>query len=102
MNELVNYLIKNQLREFNILTLKDDFSPLDLADQARSLIEIGLLKINWKSGDAVFITDLETAFRERKELKKNVLGTPKYMKSKKIDVNKPLIQNEKGELEDGV
>ena len=85
---------KNQIK---ISSLKEFYTPLDLAQQLKSLEQQDLIIVNWKSKVVGINLDIEKLIAKKKELNKDISKIPDYMNDNKIEINKPFLEIKKGE-----
>ena len=85
---------ENQIK---ISSLKEFYTPLDLAQQLKSLEQQDLIIVNWKSKVVGINLDIEKLIAKKKELNKDISKIPDYMNDNKIEINKPFLENKKRE-----
>ncbi|GAK95509.1 hypothetical protein JCM19294_2291 [Nonlabens tegetincola] len=74
-----------------ILSLKDKFTPVELATQLTHLVEQDIVSVDWKEGLIKIIGTKNDIFLAKTNLIKYERNVPDYMKSDKIEINKPYI-----------
>ncbi len=93
--KLYAIIMKNESNELYITSLKDRFTPVELATQLESLVEQEIVVVDWSRGLIVKRGDEKDILVAKNRLYEEERHTPDYMKSEKIEINKPYIKNEK-------
>lgn len=83
--------------QIEISSLKEFYTPLDLAQQLKSLEQQDLIIVNWKSKVIGIKLDIKKLIAKKKELNKDISKIPEYMNDNKIEINKPFLEIKKGE-----
>ena len=85
------YLLKTEKTELRISFFKELFNPKDLAEKLDSLVETGLVEIDWERKLIIKKFDLEKILVSKNKLRKKKIEKPSYMKANRTEINKPYI-----------
>ncbi len=89
--KLYSIVMKSESNKIEILSLKDRFTPVELATQLEQLVEQDIITIDWKRRVIVKKGDEKDIVVAKNNLDKKERNIPDYMKSKKTEINKPYI-----------
>ncbi|SEB35695.1 hypothetical protein SAMN04489761_0084 [Tenacibaculum sp. MAR_2009_124] len=87
--KLYAIIMKNESNELYITSLKDRFTPVELATQLESLVEQEIVEVDWNRGLIVKIGDEKDIIVAKNNLDKGKRNTPDYMRANKTQINKP-------------
>lgn len=89
---LLKYLLSLDKTRISLKDLNGLYSPVILATQLEQLIDQELIAVDWdnKIIDLSELSFLNT-FKKKKEIGDFKRETPEYMKTEKIEVNKPYL-----------
>ena len=83
--------MKNESNELYITSLKDRFTPVELATQLESLVEQEIVVVDWSRGLIVKKGNEKDILVAKNNLDKEERTVPDYMKTEKTKINKPYI-----------
>lgn len=85
-------MIESKGGAINIVSLKNSFSPIDLADKLRGYINDGVIEVDWRKGRITLKPQaIESTYLHKVGLTKKKVSMPEYMKGDKVETNKPFI-----------
>ncbi|WP_372744149.1 hypothetical protein [Lutibacter sp.] len=86
--QLYDIIINNN--NIKIISLKKQFTPVDLVTQLNKLIEEKLIEVDWDEGVIITIKKNKDLIEARNKLRRKK-DVPDYMKTSKQEINKPYI-----------
>jgi len=88
---LYQILNTTKKEEIKIASLKDRFSPIDLATELESLLRADLIEVIWEKKVIINKIKFEKLLAEKNNLKRDSPKTPSHMKADQTEINKPYI-----------
>lgn len=89
--KLYKYLLRKNLKSFNLKDLKQDFSPIELASQLIILENQEMITIDWHRKKIWVNLTYQGVYLRKNELNKYKREIPEYMKAETLNINEPYL-----------
>lgn len=93
--KLHSIVMKSESNEIEILSLKDRFTPVELATQLEQLACLDIITVIWDKGLIIKKGNDKDIITAKNNLEKKERSIPDYMTADKAEINKPYIKNER-------